>query len=85
MYKERYNYHPPKKDDNQTKIDEICGLSPNYEEYFSYNKYSRSSSNEDKIIYELFFKNGEAKGYAPPSRNIAQSDTTKIQISPFPY
>jgi len=62
MYKERYNYHPPKNHHNHTKIDEICGLSPNYEKYFSYNTFSRSSSDEDKIIYELFFKNGEAKG-----------------------
>ena len=62
MYKERYNYHPPKRHDNHTNIDEICGLSPNYENFFGYDKYSRSSSNEDKTIYELFFKNGEAKG-----------------------
>ena len=58
MYKERYNYRPPEeRHDNHTEINEICGIRPNYEKFFSYNFRSRSETDEDKIIYELFFKN----------------------------
>lgn len=62
MYKERYKYTPPTPYIQHTKRDELCGTYPDFETYFNMpglgprNDPQRSANNEDKTIYELFFK-----------------------------
>ncbi len=56
LYKERYRYHQPKPVTNTSKRVELCGSHPDYASYFAMQFYHRSANNEDKTIYELFFK-----------------------------
>ena len=56
MYQERYKYQPPESYTNHTARDELCGASPDYSNFFSQGYQSRSANNEDKFIYEMFFK-----------------------------
>mmetsp|Transcript_27245 Transcript_27245/g.40342 ORF Transcript_27245/g.40342 Transcript_27245/m.40342 type:complete len:343 (-) Transcript_27245:82-1110(-) len=62
MYQKRYKYQPPSPYFNHTERDELCGTSPNFETYFSKNEFQRSANNEDKTIYNLFFKDDNDKG-----------------------
>jgi hypothetical protein len=39
----------------------LCGSSPDFEQYFALNHTMRSSSKEDKNIYEIFFKQPNTK------------------------
>ncbi len=89
LYKQRYKYQPPiipftKKQGNEAQMEreKIChGQTehPHYSSYFSLDEYQRSSSDEDKTIYELFFKdkflNGEGGGgaAAAASSNLENS------------
>lgn len=56
-YKQRYNYHLPTTYFNHALREEICGPAPNYTKYFEGGSKQRSGDGEDKVIYELFFKN----------------------------
>ncbi len=55
-YKERYRYHPPTPVTKTSERAKLCGSHPDYESYFVMDFYNRSANNEDKTIYELFFK-----------------------------
>lgn len=55
-YKETYQYHPPSSYKNDSERDSSCGTHPTYEKYFSSSEKSRSANNEDKTLYNLFFK-----------------------------
>ncbi|GFH48971.1 hypothetical protein CTEN210_05447 [Chaetoceros tenuissimus] len=59
-YKQRYNYHLPTTYFNHTLREEICGPAPNYTKYFQGGPGQRSGDGEDKVIYELFFKNASS-------------------------
>ena len=56
MYQERYKYQPPESYTNHTVRDELCGSSPDYANFFSQGYSLRSANNEDKLIYDFFFK-----------------------------
>jgi len=69
MYMDRYKYyppqeaprnHPPQESSHQLlpNKDDLgeCGDSPDFEKYFTLSKKRRSRFNEDKKIYEQFFK-----------------------------
>ena len=50
MYQERYKYQPPESYTNHTVRDDLCGLSPDYANFFSQGHPLRSANNEDKLI-----------------------------------
>jgi Methyltransferase FkbM domain len=53
----KFQYHPPLFFSDQTSRNEtLCGSSPTFESFWTLDEDHRSSSSEDKIIYELFFK-----------------------------
>jgi Methyltransferase FkbM domain len=53
----KFQYHPPLLHSDQTSRNEtLCGSSPTFEAFWTLDEDHRSSSNEDKIIYELFFQ-----------------------------
>lgn len=62
MYKGRYKYTPPVPYMEHTKREELCGIYPNFDTYFNMptvgprNDPQRSANDEDKTIYDLFFK-----------------------------
>lgn len=62
MYKDRYKYTPPIPYVQHTQRDELCGTHPHFDTYFNMPKLGprqdpqRSANDEDKIIYEMFFK-----------------------------
>ncbi|KAL7451931.1 hypothetical protein ACHAWC_003685 [Mediolabrus comicus] len=57
-YMQNYSYVPPTNSTDAmhttTKIE--CGSAPNFTEFFGLSSKSRSANNEDKWIYEHFFK-----------------------------
>lgn len=56
-YKNRYNYTPPATHfTNATNKRDLCGTFPNFETYFKRSKYNRSDNDEDKDLYNIFFK-----------------------------
>ena len=62
-YMQNYSYVPPTNSTTDvmhttTKIE--CGLAPNYTEFFGLNSKFRSANNEDKWMYEHFFKDTKA-------------------------
>mmetsp|Transcript_23542 Transcript_23542/g.55415 ORF Transcript_23542/g.55415 Transcript_23542/m.55415 type:complete len:346 (-) Transcript_23542:147-1184(-) len=58
MYKERYNYQLPEPYEEHASRDELCGTGPDYEQFFRMKNDARSANNEDRTIYERFFKKG---------------------------
>jgi hypothetical protein len=52
--KKLYNYHPPAT--QGVGAAEECGDTPDYSNYFKQNGKVRSVNNEDRSIYEMFFK-----------------------------
>jgi hypothetical protein len=55
--KKLYNYHPPKtQGGGGAAAVEECGAAPDFSDYFQQNLKVRSANNEDRSIYELFFK-----------------------------
>jgi hypothetical protein len=62
MYQKRYKYLPPSPYTNHTERDVLCGTSPNFETYFSKDEFQRSANDEDKTIYDLFFKDANDNG-----------------------
>jgi len=73
MYKERYKYQPPAPYTNHTARDTLCGVSPDYTTYFTDGtiKY-RSSHNEDKTIYEIFFKENAENDISPIKGTVVE-------------
>jgi hypothetical protein len=65
MYKDRYKYTPPVPYIQHTEREELCGTYPNFDTYFNMptlgprNDPQRSANDEDKTIYDLFFKHDE--------------------------
>lgn len=63
FYKDRYKYTPPTPYIQHTKRDELCGNYPDFDTYFHMPTVGvrkdpqRSANDEDKTIYNLFFKN----------------------------
>ena len=57
-YRDLYKYQPMQPLDElaTAAAKDECGDGPDYEDYFSQPKQKRSSSNEDKDIYNRFFK-----------------------------
>jgi hypothetical protein len=56
---ERYQYRVaawPKSEEEEAKARELCGSGPNYEPWFQQPVELRSEHDEDKLIYETFFK-----------------------------
>jgi hypothetical protein len=53
-YKSLYNYTLPGH--KFSKSAEECGARPDFEDFFKLSKKERSRSQEDKIIYDMFFK-----------------------------
>ena len=76
MYQERYKYLPPAPYTNHSLREEVCGFSPDYNTIFSFRgkgkKSIRSDNEEDKTIYELFFKPDSSADIdnAPPTAAI---------------
>eukprot|EP00978_Attheya_sp_CCMP212_P032519 scaffold127432_cov59-Attheya_sp.AAC.2 len=70
MYQERYKYLPAAPYTNHSVRDEVCGFSPDYNTFLSFGgggkKSIRSVHEEDKIIYELFFKKKDSGDSADP-------------------
>mmetsp|Transcript_11699 Transcript_11699/g.21278 ORF Transcript_11699/g.21278 Transcript_11699/m.21278 type:complete len:379 (-) Transcript_11699:32-1168(-) len=70
LYQERYKYRPPAPYTNHSVRDEVCGFSPDYNTFFSFRgggkKSIRSVNEEDKTIYELFFKKNDSDDSADP-------------------
>jgi hypothetical protein len=70
MYQERYKYLPPAPSTNHSVRDELCGFSPDYNTFLSFSgsgrKSIRSVNEEDKSIYELFFKKNDSGDSADP-------------------
>eukprot|EP00536_Pseudo-nitzschia_multiseries_P018779 jgi/Psemu1/230259/e_gw1.3105.3.1 len=56
MYKDRYNYQVPESYEEHSSRDVLCGTGPDYDTYFRRTLKERSANNEDRTIYELFFK-----------------------------
>eukprot|EP00536_Pseudo-nitzschia_multiseries_P016669 jgi/Psemu1/47222/gm1.47222_g len=56
MYKDRYNYQIPDSYEEHSSRDELCGTGPDFDTYFKRSLKERSANNEDRTIYELFFK-----------------------------
>ena len=61
--KDVYKYEPPSdisQKQQQDGADEYCGSGPDFQKFFSMPSIkARSRLNEDKIIYETFFKNNK--------------------------
>ncbi len=78
MYKERYKYQPAKPYTNQTARDLLCGVSPNYTQFFTHPGRNRNSirsdvlNSEDKNIYELFFKEDTNDGISPIKGTVVE-------------
>jgi hypothetical protein len=56
---ERYQYRVaswPKSEEEEAQAGEQCGTGPNYEKWFQQSFELRSEFDEDKLIYETFFK-----------------------------
>jgi hypothetical protein len=53
--KKLYNYQPPQTQGGGDAVEE-CGAAPDFSNYFQQNLKVRSANNEDRSIYELFFK-----------------------------
>eukprot|EP00522_Entomoneis_paludosa_P005407 CAMPEP_0172474618 /NCGR_PEP_ID=MMETSP1065-20121228/69451_1 /TAXON_ID=265537 /ORGANISM="Amphiprora paludosa, Strain CCMP125" /LENGTH=350 /DNA_ID=CAMNT_0013232805 /DNA_START=85 /DNA_END=1137 /DNA_ORIENTATION=- len=69
--KSLYQYYQPTQRNHLSRnfSSQLCGSGPSYQNYFALNKYQRSSSSEDKMIFNLFFnhsldnQDGEPKFY----------------------
>lgn len=58
-YESDYNYKPPEESfdlDNTSSDVGECGFGPDFEKYFTLDDSRRSNTNEDKKMYERFFK-----------------------------
>lgn len=56
---ERYQYRAatwPKSEEEEAKAREVCGSGPDYEKWFQQPVELRSEHDEDRLIYETFFK-----------------------------
>jgi hypothetical protein len=56
---ERYQYRTaswPQSDEESAKARELCGKGPGYPQWFQQNVEHRSEHDEDRLIYESFFK-----------------------------
>eukprot|EP00536_Pseudo-nitzschia_multiseries_P002369 jgi/Psemu1/183353/e_gw1.31.44.1 len=73
MYKDRYNYQVPESYEEHSSRDELCGTGPDYDTYFQRGGKERSVNDEDRTIYELFFKKKAAAAAA--AANAAETDT----------
>eukprot|EP00536_Pseudo-nitzschia_multiseries_P014252 jgi/Psemu1/214205/e_gw1.678.13.1 len=61
MYKDRYNYQIPESYEEHSSRDKLCGTGPHYDTYFQRGTKERSANDEDRTIYELFFKKAATK------------------------
>ena len=58
-YKTRYQYQPPQGTaafTTRSETDAVCGSHPQYDKWFALDYHKRSRKNEDRLIYETFFK-----------------------------
>lgn len=72
MYQERYKYQPPQPYTNHTARDELCGASPDYTDILTRYQQIRSANDEDKIIYEIFFKEDTNNGISPVKGSVVE-------------
>ena len=59
-YKTRYQYQPPQGTaafTTRSETEALCGRHPQYDKWFAWDYHKRSRLNEDRLIYETFFKN----------------------------
>ena len=65
-FRERYNYIAPTPR-NSTPPTTECGIAPHYAPIFAQTMQHRSRLDEDKVIYNHFFRNSTVKG---PHKNV---------------
>lgn len=56
-FRERHNYVAPTPRNASSQAANECGLAPNFQHFFGQDMKKRSRLDEDKVIYDLFFRN----------------------------
>mmetsp|Transcript_32696 Transcript_32696/g.38090 ORF Transcript_32696/g.38090 Transcript_32696/m.38090 type:complete len:454 (-) Transcript_32696:14-1375(-) len=88
IYKKMYKYHPPASastaggENDAVVLDDSCGSAPDFQSYFSQNYLVRSANNEDRFIYETFFK-GDSGNNDNDNDNKDSSPHHYIELGAF--
>jgi Methyltransferase FkbM domain len=69
----KFQYHPPLFSDPTSRNETVCGPSPTFESFWTLDEDHRSSSNEDKTIYEMFFKRTKSSTTSTSSSSATDS------------
>jgi Methyltransferase FkbM domain len=79
----KFQYHPPMLSDQSSRNETLCGSSPLFESFWTLDEDHRSSSNEDKIIYELFFKRTTSTGTSSSTTASASKRFRYLELGAF--